>query len=234
MKRPALVRKRAVWLPTAWGLAVLLLAASACGLIASRNVYAFLAITEPVGARTLIVEGWLPPEALEQAIAAFRAGGYERIVTTGGPIDNEFERWGAESYAERARSYLVRNGIPDAKLIAVTAPASAQDRSFLSAVMVRDWFARTGVETDALDVFSSGVHSRRSRALYRLAFGAKVRVGVLAATPSRPNPQTWWRTSVGVKEVPPEAIAWLWTTLFFHPGPPGSHEEMWGVVPSGS
>jgi hypothetical protein len=98
--------------------------------------------------------------------------------------------------------------------------------------MVRDWFTRAAVHEDAVDVFSSGVHSRRSRALYRLAFGPTVRVGVIAATPSRPNPQAWWRTSVGVKEVPPEAMAWLWTTLFFRPGPPGSHEEMWGVVPS--
>ena len=54
-------------------------------------------------------------------------GGYERIVTTGGPIDNEFERWGAESYAERARSYLVRNGISDATVIAVTARAMQSD-----------------------------------------------------------------------------------------------------------
>jgi hypothetical protein len=106
MKRPALVRRRSVWLPTAWGWLTLLLVAGAGAVIAARNVYSFLATTEPVGARTLVVEGWLPPTELDQAIDVFRAGGYRRIVTTGGPISNEFERWGADSYAERARSYL--------------------------------------------------------------------------------------------------------------------------------
>jgi hypothetical protein len=232
MKRPALVRRRTVWLPTVWGWLTLLLVAAACAVYAARNVYAFLATTEPVGARTLIVEGWLPPEELDQAIATFRERGYERIVTTGGPISNEFERFGAASYAERARTYLVHNGAADETVIAVAAPASAQDRSFLSAVMVREWLAHAGETIDALDVFSSGVHSRRSRELYRMAFGPNVRVGIYAAAPSRPWPEAWWRTSVGVKEVPPEALAWLWTTLFFHPPKAGSHEEMWGIVPS--
>jgi hypothetical protein len=231
MKRLALVRRRSVWLPTAWGWLALLLVAGAGAVIAARNVYSFLATTEPVGARTLVVEGWLPPTELDQAIDVFRAGGYRRIVTTGGPISNEFERWGADSYAERARSYLLRKGVPDDTVIAVRAPASAQDRSFLSAVVVREWLARDGEATEALDVFSSGVHSRRSRALYRMAFGAPVRVGIYAATPSRPSPETWWRTSAGVKEVPLEALGWLWTKLFFRPAKPGSHEEMWGIVP---
>jgi hypothetical protein len=80
-------------------------------------------------------------EELDQAIAAYRSGGYERVATTGGPID-EFEHVDSTaSYAERARSYLVRSGLPTASVVAVPAPASAQNRSFLSAVMVRagDW-----------------------------------------------------------------------------------------------
>lgn len=231
MKRPALVRRRSVWLPTVWGWLALLVCAAACAFFAVRNVYAFLATTAPVGGRTLVVEGWLPPEELAQAITAFRAGGYERIVTTGGPIANDFERNGASTYAERARTWLVRNGVAADAVVAVPTPASAQDRSFLSAVMVRNWAVSAGHAGEPLDVFSSGVHSRRSRALYQLAFGARVRVGVFAATPTRRSPETWWRTSAGVKEVPPEALSWLWTELFFHPGPPGSHDEMWGVVP---
>ncbi len=232
MKLPALARKRLVWVPSAFGWLVVLLVAGAIALVAARNVYAFLAITEPVGARVLVVEGWLPPHALDQVIDTWRDGDYERVITTGGPIYNEFERWGETQYAGRARSYLVRNGLPADVVIAAPAPASAQDRSFLSAVMVRDWVLRSGLMTDAIDIFSSGVHSRRTRALYQLAFGPQVRVGVFAATPSARHPEAWWRTSAGVKEVPTEAIAWLWTTLFFHPGPPGSHDEMWGVVPA--
>jgi hypothetical protein len=220
-----------VWIPTLLGWVALVLLAGALGLFAARNVYAFLAVTAPVGARTLVVEGWLPSRELAQAAEAFRAHGYQRIVTTGGPIVNEFERNGAETYAERARGWLVRGGIPADAVIAVPAPSSAQDRSFLSAVMVREWAEQAGAAAEPLDVFSSGVHSRRSRDLYRLAFGGSVDVGVYAARPRESSPESWWRTSAGMKEVPPEALAWLWTVLFFRPGPPGSHAEMWGVMP---
>ncbi len=231
MSRPVLLQRRSVWVPTLWGWLALLFLACACAFFAGQNAYAFLATTDPVGARTLVVEGWLSPEELAQAARVFRNRGYQRVVTTGGPISNEFERNGAATYAERARSWLVRNGIADDAVIAVPAPASAQDRSFLSAVMVREWAKRTGQANEPLDVFSSGVHSRRSRVVYQLAFGERARVGVFAARPGRPSPETWWRTSTGVKEVPSEALSWLWTVLFFHPGPPGSHGEMWGVVP---
>jgi hypothetical protein len=233
MKLPTLFRRRHVWLPTVWSWLVLLCASGAAALFALHHVYAFLAPSQPLRARILVVEGWMPTGELDQAFRVVANGHYERVVTTGGPIENEFERDDGKSYAERARDYLVRRGLPADVVTAVPAPASAQDRSFLNAVMVREWLAGFDPTADSLDVFSSGVHGRRSRLLYRKAFGPQVRIGIVAATPSAYDPAAWWRTSAGAKEVLAEAIAWLWTELFFHPGPPGSHEERWGVtVPS--
>ena len=229
MKLPALFRRRQVWVPTAWGCLVGAIAGGAAIWLTVHEVYWFLAPSRPVGARLLVVEGWMPTAELDQALRVRESGGYERVVTTGGPIESEFERDHAKSYAERARDYLVRRGLPADRVTAVPAPASAQDRSFLSAVMVREWAAGSGLAVDSLDVFSSGVHSRRSWLLYRMAFGSQVRVGILAATPSEYDPELWWRTSAGAKEVLGESIGWLWTELFFHPGRPGSHLERWGI-----
>ena len=229
MKLPALVRRRLVWFPTVWSLLLLLVATFAVSLLISRHLYDFLAVNEPVDAKLLVIEGWLSVDALDQAIAAYKRGVYTRVVTTGGPIEDEFEPTIAYfSYAERARSYLVRHGLPQPAVIAVPAPASAQDRTFLSAVMVREWAAKSGLVVDALDVFSLGIHSRRSRTLYQLAFGAPVRIGILAAHTREYDPDAWWRTSVGARDVITESIAWAWTELFFWPAPPGSHDEMWG------
>jgi hypothetical protein len=232
MKLPALVRRRQIWVPTIWSWFILLVTSAATLLLAGRHLYSFLSPNQPVGAQLLVVEGWMPSDGLDQAIDAFSSGSYERVVTTGGPIDDDFEHrnpW--TSYAERARRYLVRHGLPAESVIAAPAPASAQDRSFLNAVMVREWAKRSGITVDALDVFSLGVHSRRSWLVYRMAFGPQVRIGILAARPSDYAPETWWRNSVGAKEVVAETISWLWTVLFFHPAPRGSHDEMWGVVP---
>src|SRR5260221_54334 len=235
MSYPALLRRRELWIPTAWGwLAVLVLGGLAL-LFGVRNIHDFLSPNESVGARILAVEGWLSSDGFDQAVAAFRAGGYERVVTTGGPIPDGVELLGRASYAEFAPDPMIRRGLPEARVIAVPAPDSAQDRTFLSAVMVREWAKAGGVAVDALDVFSSGVHSRRSRLVYRLAFGSDVRIGILAARPSAYDPEAWWRSSTGTKTVLSETVGWIWTKLFLRPGPTGSHAEKWGELqPDGS
>jgi hypothetical protein len=231
MRYPALLRRRELWIPTAWGWLAILVLGGLALLLGVRNLHDFLSPNEAAGARLLAVEGWLAPEELDQAVAVFRAGGYERIVTTGGPIPDGVELFGRASYAEFARDQLIRRGVPEALVIAVPAPASAQDRTFLSAVMIREWAKEAGAAVDALDVFSSGVHSRRTRLVYRLAFGSGARIGILAARPSGYDPEAWWRSSTGTKTVLSETVGWIWTKLFFRPGPAGSHAEKWGEPP---
>lgn len=229
MLRLSLFRRRQVWLPTLWGWIVLLAVAGAACVFALRNIYAFLAPNDPtLHARTLVVEGWLDGDELDQAAAAFRAGRYERIVTTGGPIERWLNFRQASNYADWAASYLKSHGLADAEVTPVPAPESAQERTFLSAVKVRDWAARQGLALDAFDVFTAGVHARRSRMLYQMAFGPHVEVGVLSARPQDYDERDWWRTSAAAKSVLGETIGLLWTECCFHPGPPGSHEEMWG------
>jgi uncharacterized SAM-binding protein YcdF (DUF218 family) len=227
MPRIALVRRRQVWLPTLWGWLALVVLCAVSGLLVLRGLYPFLALTRPVSAQLLVVEGWMPADQLDQALELWRAGGYEHVITTGGPI-NEFVPE-PQSYAERARDYLVSHGVPAAAIVAVPAPPSAQERSFLNAVMLRDWLAHSELRADALNVVSSGVHCRRSWLLHQMAFGPKYQVGIIAAAPRGYDPAAWWRTSLGAKDVLGEAISWLWTELFFHPGAPGSQEEKWGV-----
>jgi hypothetical protein len=220
-----LLRRRSVWLPTVWGWLVLLLVSAAIVLVAVLNVYAFLSPNHPVGGRVLVVEGWMLAPELDQALRIYRAGHYERLITTGGPIEDGSARESAASYAEQSRDYLVRHGLAPDAVVAVPAPASAHERSYLNAVMVREWVAQSGVSVDALDLLSSGAHTRRSWMLNAKAFGPQVKVGIIAVRPSNYDTQHWWRSSTGAKDVITEAIAWLWTELFFHPGPPGSPDE---------
>jgi len=224
-----LFRRRQIWVPTLWTWLALAALAAAAFFFAVRNIYAFLAPSQPVGARTLIVEGWMADAELDQAPALIRGGGYQRVITTGGPIERDCERVSAPSYAERARDHLIGAGVPADQVTAAPAPASAQERTFLNAVMVREWAERTGAKLDSVDVFSSGVHSRRTWLVYGLAFGPGTRIGIYAATPSAYDPVAWWRTSVGAEEVLGQAIAWLWTEILFRPGPHGSPQERWAV-----
>jgi hypothetical protein len=228
---PRLFRRRTIWLPTLSGTLLIVAIAAAVIVAAARSAGEYLFVNEPAhgrdghGARLLVVEGWLDEDALVAAAAAFRQGRYERIVTSGGPIESWREGQTATNYAERAADYLRRYGLADVPVAAASAPASTQDRTFLSAVVVRDWIQREGLRPEAIDVYSSGVHARRSRMVYRLAFAPSVEVGMLAATPRNYDLEHWWQTSQGTKSVLDETLSLAWTACCFWPPEAGSHEE---------
>lgn len=228
MIRIALFRPRQIWLPTFFGWLLLMVIALVMSLFIARNIYSFLAQNEPVGARILVIEGWLAPEELDQGIQAFKKGGYEQVVTTGGPIVGWPELTTRSNYAEMAAYYLAQRGVSRNMIVAVPTPASAQERTFLSAVVLRDSAQQLGIKFDAMDLFSSGAHSRRSHLLFQMAFGKRVRIGILAARPSDYDPDAWWRSSSGVESIVFQSLGLLWVKCFFWPGSPGSQQERWG------
>ncbi|HSC65096.1 MAG TPA: ElyC/SanA/YdcF family protein [Caldimonas sp.] len=219
-------RRRQIWMPTWWTALLLIVAVAASALVALRQLATFLALEAPAatrdgrGAQTLIVEGWLDEDALDAAIALIARGRYERVIASGGPIEGWRESQPWPTYAERAADYLRRHGVSATPVIAVAAPPAAQDRTFVSATVVRDWLREHAGPLDAVDLFSGGVHARRSRRVFQAAFGPGVEVGVFAAPPRRYTLAHWWRTSEGAKAVLDEAIALTWTVCCFSaPGP---------------
>lgn len=51
--------------------------------LVSLVLHPYWAITRITGSRTLVVEGWMHEQGLEEAAALFRDGGYERMLVTG-------------------------------------------------------------------------------------------------------------------------------------------------------
>jgi len=229
-----LFRARTVPVPTAAGALILAVVLSALFALGASALPGFLAANEPRGRGLLVVEGWITRDAVRHAAETFRRGGYAAVVVSGGPVEDPAWRGGYRTYAERVGAELRRLGIVEPALAVVPAPASAQERTFRSAVSVRQWIESTGREVTDIDVFSQGAHARRSRELYRMALGPGVAVGSVSAPPSEYTLARWWQCSAGVKEVLGESLSYAWTVLWFRPGPRGSHEELWGVAPSGA
>lgn len=203
------------------GTLLLLVLAAAIAFALAFSAYRLLAPQSPAaGARTLVVEGWLDTGELRQAAAAARSGGYIRVLTTGGPIDPSMDVGGWQNFASRAAARLRAEGLTTVPVIALPASATAEERSYLSALMVRAWVKQNDPSLAALDLYSAGVHTRRSWRIYRMAFGDTVEVGVRAATPSDGDPQRWWTSSAGAKAVLGETIALAWTTCCFWPAAP--------------
>ena len=226
--RSMFFKRHTLWLPTTWFLLILLFTFGLTLVLGFRGIGLFLAQTNPKHAEYLVVEGWQGEQGLQQALLVFNnpKNNYKHLITTGGPNT----QWGQKvwsNYADKSANYFVTHGLAAAKIVSIPSPASAQNRTYLSAVMVRDWFAKKSIKVNELDVFSQGVHSRRTRFLYELALPASS-IGIYASEPEGYQLPSWWGTSQGAKTVITEAIGFIWTICFFEPGAIGSHQEKWG------
>ncbi len=230
-----LVRRRQAWLPTWPGWLLLAFVLAAAALFVATRIVGFLALQAPVaGARILVVEGWLEQADLRHALAAVERGRYQRVLTTGGPVESWDAPSGKVSSAERAAGWLRSRLPPGIGVMAVPAPDTLQDRTFLSAVVLREWARASGVTLDAIDLFTASVHARRSRMMFAEALGPSVAVGVLAAPPRYHDAEGWWTSSAGAKGVIGEALGLRWTACCFRPPPIDAQGAAWSTPASAS
>lgn len=182
------------------------------------TVHPFLAATHRVDAHVLVVEGWVHDFAIGGGVKEFQTGAYERIFTTGGPVTGNGGYTGdQDTGASVGAARLRAMGVVSASVQMVPSRAAARDRTYNSAVALRDWFRENQAPVRRINVVTEGVHARRTQLLFQEAFGKSVEVGIIAV----PNPdydaRHWWCYSEGVREVIGESIAYIYAKLFFHP-----------------
>ena len=180
--------------------------------------YPFLAITSRVPSDTLVVEGWMNEYAMKQAAAEYARAHYSHLFTTGGPTPgkggayiNDFN-----TSASVGAELLNKAGIPREEIQMVPSHVNGRDRTYSSAVALRDWFREHNTPVYSINVLTEGAHARRTRLLYQKALGRNMTVGIIAVSNPDYNPQ-WWRYSDGAREVIGESIAYIYARFFFYP-----------------
>ncbi len=189
----------------------------------AASVPGFLMPEAPRARGLLVVEGWISPQALRMAADTFRAGHYRAVVVTGGPVRPSERIWGYATYADRGAAQLRGLRIAATQIVSVPAPASPLEHTYRSAVAVRDWLVSSGTAVRDMDVFSEGLHTRRSRDTYRVVLGPAVAVGSIAAPPSYATDRWWW-SRTGIRDVATQAAKYgamhiLFRTGVFRPAP---------------
>jgi hypothetical protein len=182
------------------------------------NAEPFLAETHRVNSDTLVVEGWIHQYAIRRGVEEFRNGSYQRVFSTGGPVVgnggyvNDYQ-----TSASVGADLLKKFGVPSETVQMVPSRVIARERTYSSAVALRDWFRDHNLAIHSFNVLTEDCHARRTRLLYQEAFGKKVTVGIIAVSNPDYNPKDWWRYSDGVREVISESIAYIYARFFFYP-----------------
>lgn len=182
------------------------------------NVYPFLAVTERLNTNILVVEGWIQRYAIRAGADEFNSGSYERIFTTGGPENggggyiNDYQ-----TSASVGADGLKKFGIPDDRIQMVPSRVIGRDRTYSSAVALREWFREHDMPVNTINVLTEDTHARRTRLLFQEAFGDRVEVGIISVRNPDYKPNEWWRYSEGVKDVLSEGVAYVYARFFFYP-----------------
>src|SRR6266550_9500384 len=158
-----------------------------------KGIYPFLAITQRVDANTLVVEGWINEYAIRAAVKEFQDHRYQRVVTTGGPVEgtggytNDFM-----TSASVGADLLKKSGVPEQSLQMVPSRVMDRDRTYGSAVALRNWFRDHNMAVSGINVVTEDVHARRTRLLFQKALGKNVRVGIIAVANADYPANAWW------------------------------------------
>jgi hypothetical protein len=212
-----LFRRRHIILPTWRGWVSIFILVLACGFLIFRNAYPFLATTDSRPGGYLVIEGWAPDYASQQAIEEFKQHPYLKLFTTGGPVEKGAPLAEYKTLAEMEFFTLAKLGADTNTLQAAPAPLVRQDRTYASAVALKKWLKDHNLTATNVNLVTIGPHARRSRLMFQKAFGPDTSVGIIAIVPFEYNRSDWWRSSPGVRGVTSEFFAYLYAKLLFHP-----------------
>lgn len=191
---------------------IILVSVLILGYILLFSIHPFLAITKPVSCEILVVEGWLPDSFLEIAATEFKHGNYKKLITIGGPIEDGSLQNDYTTVAERAKKIISDFGIANKFIFPVPYLKKTKHRTFNSFLALRKWLSNSNVK--ALNIFTGGVHARKSYVLCKKVLGEKIKIGVIAAPPLLYNPKYWWLSTRGIKLIIKNTIGYFYALFF--------------------
>ncbi|HEY1787945.1 MAG TPA: ElyC/SanA/YdcF family protein [Verrucomicrobiae bacterium] len=206
-----------------WGLSwrgwlVSVVAVLLVGFFVFFEIHPFLAVTHRENSNVLVVEGWVHEYATIAAVREFNDGHYQQVYTTGGPVDglpeyvNDFQ-----TSASVGADLLKKDGLSDHLIQMVPSHVMDRDRTYSSAVALRNWFHDHNVSVQSFNVLTEDAHARRTWLLFQEAFGKDVKVGIISIPDPGYDATHWWRYSEGVRDMIGEGLAYLYAKFFFWP-----------------
>jgi hypothetical protein len=214
LKFPSFTKRCTVYLPTIWGWISILLITIIVSIVFVKRIHSFLALNKPVAAGYLVVEGWLPDYCLEKVYMMFDKNGYKKIFVTGGPLDNGYFLKNYKDYATLGKESLLKIGIPDSVIISIPSPHVKKDRTFTSAIYLKNWIDSTGIDINAVNVVTLDVHARRSLMLFNKAIKKNILLGVVSLPNRDYDAIHWYKSSEGFKAVLNESLSFIYTLAF--------------------
>ena len=182
-------------------------------LLIIRFTYDFLSVTSPPYDGWLTIEGWIDDISLNQAVKIYHQGEYQGIICTGVPLEIGSFLSEYKTYPEMTAARLCKLGIPEHLIRVAIAPYTQKDRTYRSAIALKNLLNEKIIVTQNIHLISVGPHARRSHFLFKKALGPNIEVGVTSLPDPNYPSEKWYAYSSGVRSVISELIAYLYVLI---------------------
>lgn len=121
------------------------------------------------------------------------------------------------SVAALAARELISHGISESQIIIVPASEKASNRTFNSALAVRNWFDSSRIKPAPVNIFTENIHARRTHLLYSKALGLKKEeIGIISMTDSTGDARQ--NNKISNKNIISELAGYLYYRYLFNYG----------------
>lgn len=203
--------------PTLLGFLIILLVIVISGRLLMPGIYKFLFLNKPVTTKTMVLEGWVPTYALQDALKYFNDNNYENLIVTGIPI-TQYEYASDFNYTSQATILALKHfGFTDTIYEAANPTNIYKDRTYTTAIISKEIFQKHPEWGKSFNIYSMGVHSNRSLVLFKKAFPDSYEIGMIAHSDRAFIGEEWWKSSIGFRNISNELLALTYARLFFYP-----------------
>jgi hypothetical protein len=143
------------------------------------------------------------------------------------PADNEnvtyYERSNGVYYfrqllsyttAGNAARYLSNAGIPDSMLFPVETLYIRKSNTYSTALDVKEWIKKERPsQRTSIQIFTKGIHARRSYLAFKKAFGKSANIGVISCPDYEITAFNWWKSIKGWEAILYETVGVLYASI---------------------
>ena len=165
-----LFRKRQCYRPTILGFLLILIVFVGLVRLSLPLMHSFLYLNKATKSKNMVLEGWVSTYALPDFIEEFKEKGYENLIVTGIPM-TQYEYASDYNYTSQATITALKHfGFSDTIYQAAIPQNVFQDRTYSTALITKSIFDQHPEWGKSFNIYSMGVHSRRTLLLFNEAF----------------------------------------------------------------
>ncbi|MFZ4739599.1 MAG: hypothetical protein ACOYLE_00355 [Bacteroidales bacterium] len=211
-----LYKKKECRRPTVIGWFILLIFIVFIFSFLGHNAYSFLAITNPVVSKIIVIEGLIPDYAIDSAKVIIAKNKDSLIFTSRVPMIQGSYLCEYKNYAELTAASFISVGNDSSSIIIVPCNPKQKDRTYEIALALNRRFQMMNLTEEYFNILTSATHARRTRLFFQLVFGKKWKIGIISIIATNYDTKKWRTSSFGLRAVIYEGIALMYAKFFFY------------------